>query len=175
MGPPEHVRDFQCVNATREIKPPPKTDSVLLPAWYPALLCIFDQKEPSFTVPVQTPVRGSRPVCCPQRLCCLKHLWSLRFRSQWGREAEPWADRSRGPLPSFIWLHPGARRRLEIAQKAQALLFVVFSSYNFLRRATNQQRKFRTISRNKGQHEKVTNHNVAEHINVWFSCRRWVK
>lgn len=165
----------------------------MLPDRYPAPLCKFDQKEPSFTVPVQTPLRGSRPVCCPQRLCCLKHLWSLCFRSHWGREPEPRADRNQGPLPSFFWLHPETRRRLEIAQKAHGVLFVVFSSYSFLRRATNQQRKFRTISRNEGQQENATDHNAAEYkqkrffkvlrIRNWkywrtiffFSCSRWVK
>lgn len=92
-----------------------RADSTV-PAWDPAPLCKFDQKEPSFTVPVQTPLRGSRPVCCFQRLCCLKNQWGLRFRSHWGREPEPSVNRSQGPLPSVFWLHPEARRWLEIAQ-----------------------------------------------------------
>lgn len=143
-----------CEYKQRRLSKPPhlptlkKTQNVLTqrcwPSQGPAPLCKFDQKEPSFTAPVQTALQGSRQFCCLQRLCCLKHLWGLCFRSQWGREPEPSVDQ--GPLPSFFWLHPEARRRLEIAQTCGAL-FGVFSSYNFLKRATNQQRWSRTMSR----------------------------
>lgn len=156
------------------------------PAWYPAPLCTFDQKEPSFTVPVQTPLRGSRPVCCPQRLRCFMLLWSLRFRSRWGREPEPRADRSQGPLPSFFWAaswgQAAAGNSPESARCLSSSPPPASSDESAQQVQDDIQKRGLAGERNKPQSSRVKAEKVSpssksqKYLNIfWFSCSRGVE